>query len=104
MMKKILNALHLHVMHSGHYSLDLSTQIAWDDFPAFATKFLRRSGGSIVRKIDGPDLRIWNVKIGETELRLVFDDYPAMVSIESSDNIGDLTLKHLLEVLRTIGI
>mgnify|MGYP000754842276 CR=1 FL=1 len=94
-----LDALGLQQMASGHVCLNLSTKVGWEDFPAFAEDILEECKGTVIEKADAVDIRMWRVKIEESEVRLVFDDYPAMVSMESSDDAGDLTLKHLSKIL-----
>jgi hypothetical protein len=69
--------------------------VAWEGFPDFAEKFLQVTGGEIVKKTDGPDMRLWNVRIDESNLILVFDDYPVMISLESSDRAGDIVIERL---------
>ena len=82
-------------MASGHVCLNLSTKVGWEDFPDFAEAILEQCRGTVIEKADAIDIRMWRVKIGKSEVRLVFDDYPAMVSMESPDETGDQTLKYL---------
>ena len=86
-------------MASGHVCLNLSTKVRWNDFPEFAETILEKCKGIVIETVDAVDIRMWRVKIGKSEVRLVFDDYPVMVSMESSDDAGDQTLKTLSGVL-----
>ncbi len=87
------DALAIQKMASGHLCLNLTERINWEEFPIFADQFVRLLKGGILHKSDGPDLRIWEIKIEESALRLVFDDYPVMVSLESSDGPGDALIE-----------
>jgi hypothetical protein len=85
-----LDALAVNKMASGHLCLNLSERIGWDAFPNFAHEFLETFlEGDVIEKTDGPDMRLWKVQIRGCSLRLVFDDFPLMVSLESSDREGD---------------
>lgn len=88
-------SLSINTMASGHLCMNLTDQVSWDEFPVFAETFLCQIGGTIIEKSDGPDLRLWKASIDGHPLRLVFDDFPVMVSLESSDDRGDLLLERL---------
>lgn len=97
-----LDALGIQQMASGHVCLNLSEKVGWDAFPVFAEQILSQCNGVVLEKTDSVDVRIWRVRIGDSELRLVYDDYPLMVSIESSDSSGDRTLKDLCTKFGTV--
>jgi hypothetical protein len=90
-----LDALTVQKMASGHLCLNLSACVGWEEFPDFADKFLRKIDGEILRKTEGPDMRLWDVRIDGSNLSLVFDDYPVMTSLESSDQAGDVVIEKL---------
>jgi len=90
-----LNALEVTQMANGHLCLNLSSTITWDCFPFFADNFLKRYNGKVLDKAESPEMRLWTVEILETIFRLVFDDYPTMVSLESSNTKGDVIVKEL---------
>ncbi len=94
-----LDALTIQKMASGHLCLNLSERVAWEGFPDFAEKFLQATGGEIVKKTDGPDMRLWNVRIDESDLILAFDDFPVMISLESLDRAGDTVIERLEQQL-----
>lgn len=97
-----LDAVRLQPMASGHLCLCLSEQVTWEEFPSYADHLLQMLGGRKVESVDGVDLRIWDVVLGGTRIRLVFDDFPMMVSLESSDEAGDAALRRIeLELLGT---
>lgn len=90
-----LDSLALNTMASGHLCLNLTGSISWEEFPAFAERFLPAISGQIAGKSDGPDIRLWEVTIDAQSLRLVFDDFPVMVSLESSNANGDEILERI---------
>ena len=91
-----LDALGIHLMASGHRCLHLSERIGWEDFPDYAHDLLTLIQGSKVSVLDGPDMRLWKIQTEATELRLVYDDYPQMVSLESDTDAGDRVLQLLM--------
>ncbi|HEX4085583.1 MAG TPA: DUF3630 family protein [Chthoniobacteraceae bacterium] len=90
-----LDALTIQKMASGHLCLNLSERVTWEGFPDFAEKLLQATGGEVVRKTDGPEMRLWKVRIYGSNLVLVFDDYPVMTSLESTDRAGDIVIERL---------
>jgi hypothetical protein len=89
------DALVLTVMASGHLCLNLSESVSWEDFPAYANAVLAAVGGKRTRSAEASDVRLWEVVIDGQTLRLVFDDFPAMVSLESQDALGDAVLREI---------
>jgi hypothetical protein len=89
------DALKTEKMATGHHCLNLSERVGWEAFPDFARKLLQVIGGQVMEKHDAPDIRLWEVNIGTCHLRLVFDDYPLMVSLESSDKEGDASIERI---------
>lgn len=89
---------------SGKLYMNLSSKVNWEDFPQYAEKFLALVDGSILKKGDAADVRIWDVNVEGKVLHLVFDDYPLMVSLESFDDKGDEVVDRLYaEFLETMG-
>lgn len=94
-----VSVLSLEMMSSGHSCLNLSSKVSWEGFSEYAEKILEKLGGVIYKKSDSPDVRVWDVLIQGELLRLVFDDFPTMVSLESKSESGDkvlLSIKALL--------
>jgi hypothetical protein len=87
--------LSLLTMASGHLCLNFTESVGWGDFPAYADELLRLLNGSVESKADGVELCIWKVRFGGCELRLVYEDYPTMISLESSTDEGDSLLVEL---------
>jgi hypothetical protein len=82
-------------MASGHLCLNLSEKVNWEDFAGYAEQLLRVLNGCKLDATESPDIRIWSVAVHGHVLRLVFDDYPAMLSLESSDDHGDTVLRRV---------
>ena len=89
-------------MASGHGCLNLSEQVDWSEFPDYAQQLLAEIGGRHISQIDGPDVRLWEVEVGGDRLRLAYDDYPQMISLESSSGAGDSLLRRLLTDLTVV--
>lgn len=85
----------LGIMSSGRVFLSLNSEVEWENFPEYAERLLSVLDGVIQKKTDSFDVRIWEVSIRGESLRLVFDDFPVMVSLESVSEAGD---KILLDV------
>jgi len=86
-------------MQSGSLCLNLSSRVGWDDFPDFVQKLLRNIGGEIIEKNDAVDIRVWNVDFNGEMLRIVWDDFPVMVSLESSSPSGDQKINEIFDIL-----
>jgi hypothetical protein len=87
-------------MASGHLCLNLTSDVDWTRFPAFARELMTRLGGQLLGTVaDGVDMRIFPVSLYGARLSLVWDDYPAMVSLEASDSSGDDALRAAFAVL-----
>lgn len=90
-----LDALGVSRMASGHLCLSLSESVAWEEFPDFVDALLGKIGGHIVQRDDAADMRLWTLELAGSSLRIVFDDYPAGVSLEASDDVGDEVIRGL---------
>jgi hypothetical protein len=90
-----LDALKLLSMASGYGCLTLSEHVDWSEFPGYAQQLLAVIGGRQVSQDDGPDIRLWEVEVRGERLRLVYDDYPQMVSLESGSDAADFLLRSL---------
>jgi hypothetical protein len=90
-----LGSLKIEQQACGHLSLLLTERIGWDDFECYATELLRRLDGRVVWKGSAADMHIWNVEIETLPFRLVYDDYPNGVTLESESYPGDMLLQKL---------
>jgi hypothetical protein len=84
-------------MHSGNLCIVLTEAGTWESFPAFAEKYCEQIDAIIVKRIDGPDVRVWEIEVEGIIIRLVYDDYPNGVSLESEDDRGDEIIKRLFK-------
>lgn len=86
-------------MASGHLSLELSDRVSFDDFPEYAELFLAAVDGSVKKRGDSIIMCIWDVVIKGCKYRLVYDDYPCGVSLESDNETSDSELTRIKEML-----
>jgi hypothetical protein len=96
-----LDSLSIQRMASGHLCLNLSQSVNWDSFSNFAEAFIKIVEGEVLCRNDGVDIKQWNVLIDGQTLRLVFDDFPLMTSLESSDAPGDRVIEQVYDKLRS---
>ena len=105
-----LDALAIAEMASGHKCLNLTEQMSWEGFPDYADTLLSEISGSVVKRWDSFDVRLWEVRIGGltvlrlggVDIKLVFDDFPVMVSLESDSSAGDRLIERLYATLSGI--
>ena len=84
-------------MASGHLTLVLRENAAWEEFGAFATGFLAEVGGMVLSRADAPVDRVWTVQIGSAEVWLAFDDLMARFEINARDEAGDACVRALVK-------
>jgi hypothetical protein len=98
-----LDSLAIEKMASGHLCSNLSKVIGWETFPKFADAFVGFVDGQILSRDDGVDIRLWTLLIDGQKLWLVFDDFPLMTSLESSDSEGDRVINEVHRKLASIS-
>lgn len=86
-------------MASGHLALELTEQVSWDEFPHYAQTLLRHLGVSPGVVTDAVDMRMVDFLYSGAHLKVVYEDFPQLVSVESVDAAGDATLKDLYTFL-----
>lgn len=86
-------------MASRHLCLEITEKINWENFPNYANNLINILGGEILSKIENFDIIIWKISINDKNYNLVFDDFPQMISLESSDNQADNQLEKIKEFL-----
>lgn len=101
MAKFIPEKMTLITIASGHLSLELTETVRWENFPLFAEQLVALLGGLVVNKADGVEICVWKIRVQDCELRLVYEDYPTMVSLESSSDAGD---KYLRDVQHSLSL
>jgi hypothetical protein len=84
-----LDAISIETMHSGRLCLNLASCVGWDGFPAYAEIVIGLLNGKIVKKSDSVDVRVWEILIDNEKFFLVHDDFPIMISLESTSLQGD---------------
>ncbi|MCP3919419.1 MAG: DUF3630 family protein [bacterium] len=82
-------------MASGHACLNLSNRVDWHGFPAYAEAIAGCLDAVVVEAADSADLRIRNLEVAGVHVRLVYDDFPSSVSLESTSTEGDAFLGEL---------
>jgi hypothetical protein len=90
-----MERLILKPMARGHLSLELTEFPNWQSFERYAEELLRRLDGQVVRKASGVDMHIWSVEVETVPLRLVYEDYPNRICLESDSYPGDMLLRQL---------
>jgi hypothetical protein len=95
-----LDALSVQDTPCGRVCLGLSARVGWQEFPAFAQDLMALCKGTVTQKADTAEIRVWRMSIGDSDVNLVFQDCPALVSLESSDAAGDRALRDLYDLLR----
>lgn len=86
-------------MHSGNWCIELTEEGSWESFPKFAEKFAEQVGFAIINRADSIDIRIWEVEYLNQRIRLVYEDFPNGISLESISASGAAVLKILFEKL-----
>ncbi|HLB33372.1 MAG: hypothetical protein A3F67_06170 [Verrucomicrobia bacterium RIFCSPHIGHO2_12_FULL_41_10] len=93
-----LEALKIKKGKSGNLYLDLSDQIGWDGFSEFLERFLKITGGKIIKELPvGPDIII-TIEINGCRLDLICeDDFPPDITVWLGSNSleGDQLLREL---------
>ena len=91
-------------MASGHLSLELSGQVSFNGFPDYAELFLSTVGGIIKERNDSIIMCIWEVVINDCRYRLVYDDYPLGVFLESDNDRSDGELSRIKKMLEAVSL
>jgi hypothetical protein len=97
-----IEVLNISKMASGNLCLDLTEKINWEDFASYANSLVNILNGEIISKTVGFDLIIWEISVNGESFRLVFDDFPVMVTLESSSEQGDEQLLKIKDYLMQI--
>lgn len=96
-----LEILKICKMASGNFSLEMTEQVSWKNFPYFAEEFISLFSGSIVSKADTVDARVWDVIINDKKFWLAFQDFPVMISLDAQDETGNEEIIEIQEMLKT---
>lgn len=80
---------------SGHLGLVLTERIGWDEFEVYAGEILRRLDARVIERAITVDMQLWDIEVETVPLRLVYEDFPNRVVLESSSFPGDMLLNKL---------
>jgi uncharacterized protein DUF3630 len=81
-----LERLAIRPMASGNESLLLTERVGWESFPPYAEAILQLLEGAVVSRADGPDRRVWTVRIGTQLFWLTYEDFPIEVSLDPQNS------------------
>lgn len=84
-------------MQNGNPCIELTEDGTWESFAPFAEALAKQIGGAITRRIDGPDVRLWEMEYLGYPLRLVYDDFPNGISLEPRTDGSDHIVHRLFE-------
>ena len=87
-------------MASGNLCLTLSEKIDWDQFEEYANQITGLLKAKVKQKNESVVTIIWDILIDDQPLKLVYDDYPLGVTIESDNEDGDKKILEIFEVLK----
>lgn len=87
-------------MASGNLCLTLSEKIDWDQFEEYANQITSLLKAKVRQKNESVVTIIWDILIDDQPLKLVYDDYPLEVTIESDNEDGDKKILEIFEVLK----
>lgn len=80
-------------MSSGRLYIELTSAVGWEGFPGYAEEFVSIFSGRVVSRNDSVDTRVWGVSLNNEELRLVYEDFPVMITLESISDGGDKVIE-----------
>lgn len=85
----------------GRISLTLTENVSWETFSDLACGFLDQVNGKIIERKDSMLTCIWNIDIDGITLRLVFEDFPCQLDVDSLNKNGDRILLQIYEKLKS---
>ena len=86
-------------MYSGHVSIELTDSGTWESFPKFAKEYAKQINAILIEEIIAPDMRFWQMEINGIELKLIYDNFPNGISLESDSDEADELLLALFELI-----
>ena len=99
-MKFILdkNKLNIIRMRSGRLCLELATGVCRERFRVLAEDILTLISGDVVSKNESVDIEVWEIKIGNEELWIVYEEGVGVITLESQSEGGDKVIANIKEV------
>ncbi|HMA16648.1 MAG TPA: DUF3630 family protein, partial [Kiloniellaceae bacterium] len=87
----------------GHLGLELTELPSWWSLERYAETLLQQLGGRVLNRATLVDMHLWTVEIETVPLRLVYEDFPNRVSLESDSYPGDMLLRKLQARLKPVN-
>lgn len=87
----------------GHLGLELAELPSWTSFESYAERLLQQLGGRVLNRATLVDMHLWDVEIESVPLRLVYEDFPNRICLESDSDAGDLLVRTLQRRLKPIN-
>ncbi|MHA6194459.1 DUF3630 family protein [Pseudomonas wadenswilerensis] len=91
-------------MKTGRLCADLHTQVGWEGFPEYVKEFLKVFSGRVMSRYDSVDTRLWEILLEGEKLRLVYEDFPVMICLESISSNGDGFIRRLEVMVGNRGV
>ena len=85
----------LQELKSGRLALVLTEQVGGAGFESYGEELIRRLDGHVLKKIDLPGGKSWNVEIEGSQFRLWCDPQASRISLEGNEDSADLLLVRL---------
>jgi hypothetical protein len=85
-------------MASGCESLELTEAGSWESFPLFAEKYAKQIGASVKKKIEAPDMHIWEIAYSGSVLNFVYNDFPNGISIEPKNGKAQGAVNEIFKI------
>jgi hypothetical protein len=85
-------------MASGNECLELTEEGTRESFPPFAEKYVKQIGAKVLKKIEAPDIHLWEIEFEGVVLNFVYDDFPNGISIEPKDKNGQAAIEKLYKI------
>lgn len=86
-------------MASGNLCLFLTDKIEWSQFNKFAQNFIDSLNGKINSKSESASTIIWDIRIDDNDLLLVYDDFPYGITLESKNKNSDILINKIYKIL-----
>ena len=86
-------------MASGHLCLELSDSIGYEHFFEYAELIMSKISGRVKNRNNSYVTCIWDVLVRGDSYRLVYEDYPCLISLESSSDCAYENIENILKAL-----
>lgn len=79
----------------GSACIELTEGGSWESFGPIAEALAAQLRADIVDRVDGPEVRVWTIRLAGLELWLVYSDYPNGVSLEAKSSASSALVERL---------